>query len=207
MIARRPRSQVKTLSSLSRINLLHELQLHGSMTVTELATATGLHHNTAREHLHCLIDAGFVRAEPIPRTSKGRPKILYRAANRPDDPAREARLHAADIRTERFRRLVPIREIRSDHASLNRQLDVLDDHLDQCGFDADINPDASLMTVHACPFSDLARENPQVCQVHFALVKDALELTDGPLDARELHPFSGVDECTLDLESPPRAIP
>lgn len=200
-MAYRPRSYFKVLTSLSRINLLHELQVHGSMTVAELAAATGLHHNTAREHLHRLIDAGFVRSEPIPRTSKGRPKILYRATTHPGDPARRARRRAAEARTEQIRRLLPLREIGSDHTSLNRQLDMLDDHMDQCGFDAEITPDASVMTMHDCPFSNLAKDNPQVCQVHFALVKDALLLVDGPLEARELHPFSGPNDCTVDFDN------
>lgn len=204
MVARRPRSYFKTLASLSRINLLHELQVHGSMTVTQLAVATGLHHNTAREHLHRLIDAGFVSSDPIPRTSKGRPKILYRAATHPDDPARRAQRHAAEVRTEQFHRLLPLREIGSDHTSLDRQLEMLDDHMDQCGFDAVINSDASQMTMHDCPFSNLVKDNPQVCQVHFALVKDALLLVEGPLEARELHPFSGPNDCTVDFDSDTR---
>lgn len=197
----RPRSYFKALTSLSRINLLHELQIHGSMTVAELAAATGLHRNTAREHLHRLIDAGFISSEPIPRASKGRPMILYRAATHPGDPARRARRRAAEARTERFHRLLPLREIGSDHTPLDRQLDMLDDHMDQCGFDAEITQDASVMTMHDCPFSTLAKDNPQVCQVHFALVKDALLLVDGPLEARELHPFSGQNDCTVDLDN------
>jgi predicted ArsR family transcriptional regulator len=60
--------------------------------------------------------------------------------------------------------------------------------MDQCGFDAAINTDASQMTMHECPFSELAKDNPQVCQVHFALVKDALQLMDGPLEALAVHP-------------------
>ncbi len=200
MDSRRPRSYFKALASLSRINMLHELQVHGSMTVTELSEATGLHHNTAREHLHRLIDAGFVRSEPIPRSSKGRPRILYRVANQPDDSARQSRRQAAEVRTEQFHRLTQPREVGSDRTALGRQLDMLDDHMDQCGFDAEIDADSSRMTMHRCPFSELARDNPQVCQVHFELVRDALQLEDGPLQARALHPFSGPDDCTMDLE-------
>ncbi len=201
MASRRPRTYFKTLTALSRINLLHALQVNGSMTVTELAAATELHENTAREHLHSLIDAGFVRSESIPRTSKGRPKILYRAATHPDDPARRARQHAAEVRTERFHRLMPLHDVGSGRTALDRQLDMLDDHMDQCGFDAEITADASRMTMHGCPFAELARENPQVCQVHFALLRDGLQLADGPLEAQALHPFSGPDECTVDLVS------
>lgn len=201
MPARRPRSYLKTLSSLSRINLLHELQVHGALTVTELAAATGLHHNTTREHLHRLIDAGFVCSTPIPRTGKGRPKILYRAATQPADPVRVARRRAAEVRADQFHRMMPIREVGSRPTLLDRQFDMLDDHMNQCGFDAAVDMDASQMTMHKCPFSNLARDNPQVCEVHFALVKDALELEAGPLTARAVHPFSGPDTCTVDLDT------
>jgi predicted ArsR family transcriptional regulator len=200
MPVRRPRSYLKTLSSLSRINLLHELQVHGSMTIADLAEATGLHHNTAREHLHRLIDAGFVESEPIPRSTKGRPKVLYRAATHPDDRVRAARRHAAGVRAEQFRRMMPIRDTTTEPTALDRQFDMLDDHMTQCGFDADVNLANSQMTMHQCPFAKLARDNPQVCEVHFALVRDALELEDGPLTATLLHPFSGPDACTVDLD-------
>ncbi|MEO8528234.1 MAG: helix-turn-helix domain-containing protein [Pseudolysinimonas sp.] len=202
MVARRPRQYLKTLSSLSRVNLLHELQVHGSMTVAELAATTGLHHNTAREHLHRLIDAGFVHSEPIPRSTKGRPMVLYRAATHPDDTERVARRDAAGARAEQFHRMMPLREVGTEPTGLvDRQFDMLDDHMNQCGSDAQLDRDASHMTMHNCPFSSLARENPQVCKVHFALVKDALELEAGPLTARAVHPFSGPNTCIVDLDN------
>lgn len=200
MVPRRPRSYYKTLASLSRINLLRELQVNGSRTIAELAGATGLHHNTAREHLHRLIEVGLVRSETIPRTTKGRPMMLYRAATEPDDPSRKARRRAADARTEQFRQLLPVGEAGEDRTPLDHQLEILDDHMDQCGFDADINADAGRMTMHDCPFSTLVKDNPQVCQVHFALVQDALRLADGPLRARALHPHSSPHVCTVDLD-------
>lgn len=200
MVPRRPRSYFKTLASLSRINLLRELQVNGSRTVAELADATGLHHNTAREHLHRLIEVGLVQSETIPRTSKGRPKILYRCATEADDPARKIRRHAADARTEQLRQLLPLREAGEVRVALDHQLEILDDHMDQCGFDADINADAGRMTMHECPFSSIVEGNPQVCQVHFALVKDAIGLADGPLRARALHPHSSPHVCTVDLD-------
>ncbi|CAN5541052.1 hypothetical protein BH09ACT4_BH09ACT4_05850 [soil metagenome] len=208
MVPRRPRSYLKTLASLSRINLMHELQQNGSMTVMELAAATGLHHNTAREHLHRLIEAGFVCSEPIPSTSRGRPRVLYRAATDPTDPIRRSRRHAADVRTAQYPRVLPIREAGSSRTALDQQLDNLDDHMIQSGFTATVEVNSLLMTMHECPYSDLAKDNPQVCQVHFALVKDALNLTDGPLKAHALHPFSEPAVCTLDLvrERPETAV-
>jgi len=203
MVPRWPRSYFKTLTSLSRINLLRELQVKGPRSIAELAEATGLHHNTAREHLHQLIEVGLVRSETIPRTGKGRPKLRYRTTTDSNDPTRPIRLRAADSRTAQYHRLLPPHEAEADHTALNHQLDLLDDHMDQCGFDAEIAPDAGTMTMHDCPFSALAKDHPQVCEVHFALVKDALRLADGPLRARALHPFSGPYDCTVDLDTDP----
>ena len=190
----------RTLASLSRINLLHELQQHGSKTITELANATGLHHNTAREHLHRLIDAGFVDSEPVPSVTKGRPKLRYRAARGSDNPAKRARQESAARRTELLRRMLPMADVTQVQTPKSRQLDSLDDHLDQCGFDGESHEDNTRVTMHDCPFSDLARNNPQVCQVHFALVQDALNVEDGPLHATKLHPFSSPMKCIVDLD-------
>lgn len=198
-MATRHLTDYRTLASLSRINLLHELQQHGSKTITELAEATGLHHNTAREHLHRLIDAGFVDSEPVPSVSKGRPKLRYRAARGSENPAKRARQEASERRSELLRRMLPVIDVTEEHTPRSRQLDALDDHMDQCGFDAEINPDHTNMTMHDCPFADLAKENPQVCQVHFALVQDALDVDGGPLQATNLRPFSSPMKCVVDL--------
>lgn len=200
VMASRHLQDYRTLASLSRINLLHELQEHGSKTITELAEATGLHHNTAREHLHRLIDAGFVDSEPVPTSTKGRPKLRYRAARGTDNPARRARQQAAEHRTALLRRMLPVTESTTTSTPRSRQLDALDDHMDQCGFDAEVDQDHTHMVMHDCPFADLAKDNPQVCEVHFALVKDALDVENGPLRARELHPFFAPQLCVVDLE-------
>ena len=189
----------RTLASLSRINLLHELQQHGAKTVTELADSTGLHHNTAREHLHRLIEAGFVDSESIPSVGRGRPQLLYRAARNRQDPVRQRRQESSENRTALLRRLLPVREVTGEDEARTRQLDSLDDHMEQCGFDAEINAGGTHMTMFGCPFAGLAHDNPQVCEVHFNLVQDALAIDDGPMRATELHPFCGPDTCTVDL--------
>lgn len=176
MIRQRPRRHYKALDSLSRINLLHELQTTGSLTITELSDATGLHPNTAREHLHRLIEAGLVRSETIPRAGKGRPQLRYHAEHR------TAAKYADKRMTGRA-----------------QQLDVLDSHMDQCGF-AKIDLHDTTMTMHNCPFATLAHEHPQVCEVHFTLVKAALTAVDGPLQARELRRFTQPTVCEVDID-------
>lgn len=203
----RYRGSVKTLSSISRVQLLRELQLHGPQTIRELADATGLHHNTAREHLRLLLDAGFVRSEPVPPTGKGRPRLRYRTAAQA--PAGEGYAtqaatgqDAAEREGNRDVAVSPASESASEPASeLERQLHQLDDHMRQCGFATNVEPETARMTIHDCPFAKLAREHPQVCEVHHGLVRTSLELHPGPLEAGHLHPFSGENECTLDFEA------
>ncbi len=202
MATRRPPDQ-RTLASLSRIRLLHELQQHGHKTVEELAAATGLHHNTAREHLHRLIETGFVSSETIPASSKGRPRIRYRAASEESDANAQERAAAAHRRTAQSRRQLPIGDLQQNRSAAELQLELLDDHMVQCGFDTEMDSEATAtaprMTMHDCPYADIARQDPQVCAVHFTLVQAALHRVDGPVTARALHPFSGPSACTVDL--------
>lgn len=190
----------RTLASLSRINLLHELQQHGAKTVTELAEVTGLHHNTAREHLHRLIDAGFVDSETIPSIGRGRPQLRYHAARDAQDPARRRRQQASERRSELLRRVLPVRDATAEGDARARQFESLDDHMEQCGFDAEINSSQTHMTMFGCPFAGLADGHPQVCAVHFNLIQDALAAEDGPVHATDLRPHCGPDTCTVDLD-------
>jgi predicted ArsR family transcriptional regulator len=93
MAARSPRA--RTLAAASRVSLLEKLQSAGASTVGELAHVTGLHENTTREHLARLVEAGYVVREPEHRTSRGRPRMVYRAVSADDmraDPVSRRRL-------------------------------------------------------------------------------------------------------------------
>lgn len=197
MAARRT-SDYRTLASLSRINLLHELQRNGSQTIAELADATGLHHNTAREHLHRLVDSGFVDSETIPSPHKGRPRIRYSAAHGVNSPALRARLELSERRTELMYKLIPMEDV-SATAPDAREFDALDDHMEECGIDAEIDSAHTRMVMHNCPYSELAKTNPQVCEVHFTLIEETLQASGGQLKAGKLRPLVGAHTCTLEL--------
>ncbi|MCC6376410.1 MAG: helix-turn-helix domain-containing protein [Microbacteriaceae bacterium] len=199
MMSRMQRNNFKTLASISRINLLRELQVRGPLTIEELSHATNLHHNTAREHMHRLISAGLVSYETIYKNAKGRPKIQYRTATGAEHPSSGKRLLASQERTRKLNAFVTNGKSNPTPTASQRQLEVLEDHMDQCGFEAEINPDGTKMVVHDCPFGDLAKENPQVCQVHYALVKDSLELGGGPVQAVGLNRFESPNTCSIDI--------
>lgn len=198
MPARGPRLFHKTLASPSRIALLRHLQTRGAMTVDELADATGLHRNTAREHLHHLIESRLVRSEPVPRHRKGRPTLRYRMASQPDD--RERRARALDAKRRAHTRSHTRGQVRATGRSrAQQQLEILGDHMVQCGFDVMIDPARRRMTMLRCPFADMAAKDSAVCRTHEALIHDALTLVPGPVRAGELHRRAGTRPCAIDL--------
>ncbi|TFC81557.1 ArsR family transcriptional regulator [Cryobacterium cheniae] len=198
-----PVSSYRTLASFSRIQLLYFLQQRGTMTVGDLAEATGLHHNTAREHLQRLIGDGFVTCRPERKDSKGRPRMLYSAAAGPDHAdgsIRAAKAEAAERHGDQVRRMLRVEAV--IHSPLQRQLDALDDHLDGSGFDARLEIDGAVgdrVHLHECPYSEMVKAHPEVCRVHFGLLKSLLEGTEGPLSADALHPLVEPNTCVLDL--------
>lgn len=99
----------QVLAAPSRVDLLHHLQRLGPTPISELATATNLHQNTVREHLARLIELDFVRREPEVRTTRGRPRMLYRATSAADaleDPRATERLERSIAQAAFTRALV-----------------------------------------------------------------------------------------------------
>jgi predicted ArsR family transcriptional regulator len=182
------RAYYKTLDSLSRINLLHALQTRGALTIDELAEATGLHPNTAREHLQRLVAVGLVRSQPILRGARGRPMLRYRASGS------ESAAASGPAPT-----MTPTRPT----GRPAQQLASLGEHLGRCGFAAAVDPGVQQLTVRDCPFSALSEDNPQVCEVHRTLIADALRASPGPVRAGRLHRFATEHECTLELTREP----
>jgi predicted ArsR family transcriptional regulator len=193
----------RTLASLSRVKLLNALAEKDSLTVEELAEATGLHPNTAREHLHRLIDTGFVSSRTRPGTTPGRPRLTYTTEVDRDDPIQAEKMRAATQRAEYIRWLLPTTTVTQKSTATNRQVDMLEDHFDQCGFDATVDTDSLSVKVHVCPFEKLARDHPEVCRAHFHLIGLTLHRVDGPLEADALHRLDPVDGCSVDLRRHP----
>lgn len=76
-----PIAPAALLASPSRVEILHVLQSEGPTTIDVLSHATGLHRNTVREHLARLESARYVRSEPEVRSTRGRPRIVYRVTS------------------------------------------------------------------------------------------------------------------------------
>lgn len=210
----------RTLASRSRMEILHLLQQQdGALGVDVVATHVGLHPNTTREHLDRLVAAGFVAREVEHRSTRGRPRLLYRAVER-------AAASAADVRArDQLARVLVAgygRAMRSPAAEAERagrrwavehpsddvvaqdpetgQLQALERHFEELGYDPEVDADALEVHLHRCPLLDLARERTEVvCSVHLGLSRGVLARQGGPLAVDRLEPFVGPEHCVLHL--------
>jgi len=154
----------RTLASASRLAILQLLRERAEpVGVQEVADATGLHPNTAREHLDRPAAAG---ADELFRRA-------YLAAPPSWEPA---------------------------DPDARRQVAALELHLDDLGFDPELEPATETVHLRRCPYAALARERTDLmCQVHLELVRDVLEVEGGPVTAERLEPFVGPQHCLLHL--------
>jgi len=188
------------------------------LSLAALATATGLHVNTLREHLDALAGAGLVRRERAPVAGRGRPAWLYSAV--PDDElpggvAEYAGLASALAETIEQTSGSPRRDAIDAGRRWGRQLATArgpgtgDDAdarravvqlLDGLGFAP--QPDARHVVVRLtrCPLLEAAHRYPDVvCGVHLGLAQGALEEYGADPDGTELLPFAEPGACRLHL--------
>lgn len=194
------------------------------MTLDELSEATGLHKSTAREHLDRLVAGRFATKTPEVRTTRGRPHMLYEAAEREAlaDADSWFRASLMTILLDGYgKRFTPRHEAAAragqelasswppgraaartdteDDPTL-RQLAELEAHLDDLRFAPEVEPDGSVIHLRRCPFLDIARANTDVvCSVHLGIARGVLARSDGPLRADRLDPFVGPEHCILHL--------
>ena len=213
----------RVMSSASRVDLLHALQDDGPSTTAALAARTGLHENTVREHLERLVEARYVVREREHRTTRGRPRTVYRAVCRDDvqrDPG-SARHLAESVARARLTSLLlqgygtgvddvaasaraagraMVDELPAPPSGALDQLVALEAHLDQLGFDPLLDRERATFDLWRCPFLDLARQRPEVvCSVHLGLARGVLEQVGGPVRAERLVPFAAPRRCELHL--------
>src|SRR6266540_5247658 len=71
-------SMIDAVADPVHARLVRRLATNGPASLNELATAAGIHPNTARAHLHALTAEGFVQRDTQPAGVPGRPRILFR---------------------------------------------------------------------------------------------------------------------------------
>lgn len=192
------------------------------LPISELAQLVDLHPNTVRWHLDQLVESGWVTCAAEARDRPGRPRLLYAALpdegaspNSDDRPGHGYRLLAdilagylaqadpdpAEAATRAGRAWggyliespAPFARLEPGEAK-GRVTQLFDD----LGFAPEPDPTGSGITLHACPFRDVAQSHPDVvCAVHLGLIQGALgELGVEPSTAR-LEPFVTPTECRV----------
>ncbi len=215
----------RALASESRLDLLHALQgATGPLTIAELAEAVDLHHNTVRGHLERLVAAGFVAVEPEDRHVRGRPRMLYRAVQRPAGASLDERLreYLMEVFVDGYGRELAHPGVTAEDAGqawgrevadeirtgtvadalggAAEQMAALEVHLTELGMEPELDIDPLCVHLRRCPYLEIASRRPEVvCAVHLGIVRGVLAHHDGPLVAERLEPLVGPQHCVLHL--------
>jgi predicted ArsR family transcriptional regulator len=209
----RPGAPARPMSP-SRAGILERLRAQPEpVTQAALATISGLHGNTVREHLEALLRAGLVRRVRAEPSGRGRPAWLYEAVSEQDGgeyAGLAAALAASIARTSKDPRgdaaaageawgheLVRDRAGSAPDpvAARHRVLELLED----LGFDPRRDPeDAAHVRLVRCPLLEAAHRHPEVvCGVHLGLVRGALEEYGADPGGTDLVPFAEPGACLL----------
>ncbi|NMH99519.1 helix-turn-helix transcriptional regulator [Pseudonocardia acidicola] len=212
------------LAAASRVRLLDALRAgeHG-LDARELAAACGLHVTTVRFHLDVLREAGLVRSESVRAGARGRPRVLYTPASGRDpgdppgtdsyqmlasalaahwtDPSPEPgqRAEQAGWAIAEKHRLAPPS---TGGPSAEQAVAQVSGLFAELGFEPELTHDGDDLQIrlHACPFSAVAREHPDVvCTMHLGLLRGALAGLGAPVTVIDLTPFVGPHLCIAHL--------
>lgn len=200
MTARRP-TAYNAISTSSRVEILHLLQTTPHQTVGELVAATKLHPNTVREHLQRLIERGFVATEIEKRTTRGRPRVFYRAVDgvRVSSPEHRRKVQAAAERGDLMRRVMP-GTAGSLTGEEQHQLDALVEQLLDGGFDPEIDEESLTIDLTPCAHAvDQANNRETLCDVHLGLMQGALSEAGGPLAVDGMRSSCDPQQCVIQL--------
>lgn len=187
----------------------------------EVSERAGIHLNTARFHLDALVADGRAIRDTLPRTTPGRPKVVYTAATGPGavSETRSFRLLAdilADVVSSsvadpvavatkagqawgRYLTESPAPTERIDADEAQHRIVA---NLDRMGFvpDADESGRERQLRLHHCPFREVAQHAPNVvCAVHLGLMQGTLAELGAPLAAENLTPFVKPHLCVATL--------
>ncbi len=195
----------------SRLRLIEILKRRSMASVTELSQAVGLTPVTVRHHLESLILEGIV-APPVPRrkAGPGRPEMVYVLTDRADrlTPRNYGELCACLLQAVGEGTTRPDGLLRAAGSRLANEstggsrparLTSALNLLDQRGYFPTVEQDAGATTIVLanCPYLEVARAMPEMCQFDLALVEGWL----GRSVVAELSIANHAPTCRLRLEA------
>lgn len=216
----------RALSDTVRLKLFSLiLEADRPLDVPEMARAMALHPNTIRSHLRRLELVGLVGPEVEVRTTRGRPRILYKPGPEAEDMGLGARNYkllatmlagfvtaglpdpeaGAQIAGRGWGGFLaaPVRPHPGDPVDLGAAADMVVRLMDRLGFEPELQEIAEGVEIHLhhCPFRDVAARYPQtVCSMHLGILRGALADVDADAEATELIPFVTPSRCVARLE-------
>lgn len=203
------------------MRLLQERQ--GPVPVEDVAEGIGLHVNTTREHLDRLVASGFVVRTPEHRTTRGRPRMLYRSVDSAAAATVDSRArgHLVRVLLDGYGKPMesPVASaelagidwaaqlgcagsvsVNDEDADAEEQVAALMRHLEDLGFEPELQADSMVMSLSHCPFADVPTDHKSVvCASHLGLARGVLQRHEGPLVVEALEPRGTGDHCTLRL--------
>lgn len=209
------RTQPRPLSSARSAMLALLRSQRNPVRIETLVQASGLHHNTVREHLSALVHRGLATRDAARPAGRGRPAWLYQAtaedvaaapeyaglaaalaamiARTSSSPARDAELAGSDW----GHRLAVERDARPSTDGRTARRAVVD-LLDELGFEPTADEDLHTVRLHSCPLLRAAVDYPEVvCAVHRGLAKGALTEYGQDASRTSLDPFAEPGACVL----------
>jgi predicted ArsR family transcriptional regulator len=182
---------LKTLGDNTRYAIYLEIARSSRpKTTAEISESLGLHANTVRPHLERMRDVGLLDVEVGGRGDVGRPQHRYSIS--PQAPALGLEPPTMPVLARMVLAMAKRLQADADDAQAvghdegrdrarpyrlaPSTLEALVSDLDQLGFDPVVtddpaHQDAAVVAFTNCPFSDLAREHPDlVCGLHRGLV-------------------------------------
>ncbi len=205
--------------SRSRTALLSALRAQSKpASLAHLATWTGLHANTLREHLDGLRRAGLVERTAAPAVGRGRPEWLYASTLAAEEdqhpeyaglasalasvisrtstqPAEDARRAGVDW----GRRIVEDRQVDAEVSARENVVAIFD----SMGFAPEVDEPVRQARLTRCPLLAAAHEHPEiVCSVHRGVAEGSLRALGDDRTAVELLPFDEPGACLLNLAEP-----
>jgi len=190
------------ISSYSRVEILHLIQEQPRRTIAELQEATDLHPNTIREHLTRLITDGYVVAEKEHRTTRGRPRVLYSAADGAitSSAVQKRKVREAAYRGDLMRRVLTMDVPDVLETDAVHQLDALVEELEDEGFDPIVDERALTVDLTPCAHAEAQASHREVlCSVHLSLLQGVLTEAGGPLAVDGMRSSCDPSVCIIQL--------
>lgn len=181
--------------------------------VGAVASALGVHPNTARYHLDALCTSGQVSREPAATERPGRPSYEYAAtAGMDQDGPRNyellARVLLAGLGNSSDAQEAAGNVGLAWGAQLAVHADPASDPLDDLvatlrteRFDPQVAEERGVIDLHHCPFLELVAGDSAatVCQVHLGIMRGYLQARESSTTVERLEPFATPDFCRAHL--------